>query len=155
MVPNIANLLPESRDGFLYERNYDFLAANGDLPIAGKPLSSYFRRQPTAAVIPKDPEASEAHRAMESRTRFRRLMTTAERPLMGLVPATTQQNDLVIILWYHRRPLIATAFRRSGAAEGDYVFRLKGEAFIPGVMAGEMADSGVLDALPMTRFTFT
>jgi len=82
-------------------------------------------------------------------------MTTPTRPLMGLVPATAQQSDVIIILWYHRRPLIATAFIPTGGTKEEYKFRVKGEeAFIPGIMAGEMADSGILDELPLLKFTF-
>ncbi len=42
------------------------------------------------------------------------------------------------------------------APEGceDYVYKLKGEAFIPGVMNGQLADSGELDAMSMNRFKF-
>ena len=101
-------------------------------------------------------KVAEAHRAMEARTKFRRLMTTSNRPLMGLVPVSAQQGDVVIILWYHSRPLIASALIPDNAPEGfkDYVFQLKGEAFIPGVMNGELANSEELDATPMTRFKF-
>ena len=93
---------------------------------------------------------------MEARTKFRRLMTTSNCPLMGLVPASTQQGDVVIILWYHSRLLIALVMIPDDAPEGcnDYVFKLKGEEFIPGVMKGELADSGELDAAPMIRFKF-
>ncbi|OAF98590.1 uncharacterized protein CC84DRAFT_1234364 [Paraphaeosphaeria sporulosa] len=155
---------PESRprdSDFLYKRNWDFLQANRDLPIGGKPLSSYFTSAPTPTsgpdfryrpAAPSDPTITEAHRAMEARTKFRRLMTTSNRPLMGLVPASTQQEDVVIILWYHSRPLIAKAVKDSDS-EG-YMFLLKGEAFIPGIMDGELVDSGELEGMEMTNFKF-
>jgi hypothetical protein len=84
------------------------------------------------------------------------MMTTSNRPLMGLVPAATQQDDVVIILWYHSRPLIATCLIPDDVNEDsdERVFRVKGEAFIPGVMDGELADQGILDAMPMTKFVF-
>ena len=93
---------------------------------------------------------------MDARTKFRRLITTSNRTLMGLVPASTQQWDVVLILWYHSRPLIASATIPDNAPEGSkvYVFKFKGEAFIPGVMNGELAESGELDAMPMNRFKF-
>ncbi|KAH7064446.1 heterokaryon incompatibility protein-domain-containing protein [Paraphoma chrysanthemicola] len=155
---------PESRprdSDFLYKRNWDFLQANRDLPVGGKPISSYFTSAPTPTfdpdfryrpAAPSDPTITEAHRAMEARTKFRRLMTTSKRPLMGLVPASTQQGDIVIILWYHSRPLIATAVEDS-ASEG-FKFLLKGEAFIPGIMDGELVDSGELEGMEMTNFKF-
>ncbi|EEY16452.1 conserved hypothetical protein [Verticillium alfalfae VaMs.102] len=152
-------------DSFLYKRNWDFIQANRELPIAGKPLSSYFTFQPVQQShlnrLNRSDEHSyhkiaEAHRAMEARTRLRRLMTTSNRALMGLVPASTQQGDVVIILYYHSRPLIATVVIPDGAPEDtdDIVFKLKGEAFIPGVMNGELADSGELDTLPLNNLTF-
>ncbi|RXG43203.1 hypothetical protein VDGE_09754 [Verticillium dahliae] len=152
-------------DSFLYKRNWDFIQANRELPIAGKPLSSYFAFQSVPqshlARLNRSDEHSyhkiaEAHRAMEARTRLRRLMTTSNRALMGLVPASTQQGDVVIILYYHSRPLIATVVIPDGAPEDtdDVVFKLKGEAFIPGVMNGELADSGELDTLPLNNLTF-
>jgi hypothetical protein len=75
---------------------------------------------------------------------------------MGLVPASTQQGDAVIILPYHSRPLIASGIIPSNAPKGsgDLVFKLKGEAFIPGVMNGELADSKELDAMPMRSLKF-
>ncbi|KAM0277244.1 hypothetical protein ACHAQH_005965 [Verticillium albo-atrum] len=156
---------PESwpqNSSFLYKRNWDFLQANRDLSIDGKPLSSYFNLQPVenfSETAMSDPvehsyhKVAEAHRAMEARTRLRRLMTTSNRPLMGLVPASTQQGDVVIILWYHSRPLIATAMIPDEAPEDseDCIFKLKGEAFIPGMMNGELADSGELESTPMTN----
>ncbi|PNH46171.1 hypothetical protein VD0004_g1853 [Verticillium dahliae] len=152
-------------DSFLYKRNWDFIQANRELPIAGKPLSSYFAFQSVPqsqlARLNRSDEHSyhkiaEAHRAMEARTRLRRLMTTSNRALMGLVPASTQQGDVVIILYYHSRPLIATVVIPDGAPEDtdDVVFKLKGEAFIPGVMNGELADSGELDTLPLNNLMF-
>ena len=68
-------------------------------------------------------------------------MTTSNRPLMGLVPTGTQQGDVVIVLQYHSRPLIATICVLDGAPENsqDFTFMLVGEAFIPGVMEGELA----------------
>ncbi|KAL9948181.1 hypothetical protein ACHAQF_005033 [Verticillium nonalfalfae] len=152
-------------DSFLYKRNWDFIQANRELPIAGKPLSSYFTFQPIQQshlnrLNGSDEHSyhkiAEAHRAMEARTRLRRLMTTSNRALMGLVPASTQQGDVVIILYYHSRPLIATVVIPDGAPEDtdDIVFKLKGEAFIPGVMNGELADSGELDTLPLNNLTF-
>lgn len=128
-------------------------------------MSSYFTFQPaesfTANSIGNTTEheyhkIAEAHRAMEARTRFRRLMTTSNRPLMGLVPASTQPGDVVLILHYHSRPLIATAMIPDVAPEGceDYVFQLKGEAFIPGIMRGELADDGELDIMSMYEFKF-
>ncbi|EGY19294.1 uncharacterized protein VDAG_09754 [Verticillium dahliae VdLs.17] len=161
-------LLPETLhrdDSFLYKRNWDFIQANRELPIAGKPLSSYFAFQSVPqsqlARLNRSDEHSyhkiaEAHRAMEARTRLRRLMTTSNRALMGLVPASTQQGDVVIILYYHSRPLIATVVIPDGAPEDtdDVVFKLKGEAFIPGVMNGELADSGELDTLPLNNLMF-
>ncbi|KAE9369878.1 hypothetical protein N431DRAFT_547195 [Stipitochalara longipes BDJ] len=155
-----------SNGSFLYKRNWDFLQANCDLPIDGKPLSSYFKFQSvnnvSGASISNNPaehthhKIAEAHRAMEARTKLRRLMTTSNRPLMGLVPASTQQGDAVIILPYHSRPLIASMITPSNAPKGsgDRVFKLKGEAFIPGVMNGELADSKELDAMPMFSFKF-
>ncbi|KAG7139457.1 hypothetical protein HYQ45_003580 [Verticillium longisporum] len=152
-------------DSFLYKRNWDFIQANRELPIAGKPLSSYFTFQPVQQShltrLNRSDEHSyhkiaEAHRAMEARTKLRRLMTTSNRALMGLVPASTQQGDVVIILYYHSRPLIATAVIPDGAPEDsdDVILKLKGEAFIPGVMNGELADSGELDTLPLSNLTF-
>jgi hypothetical protein len=160
----LLNSFPELRprnSNFLYKRNWDFLQANRDLPVGGKPLSSHFTSPPTNALSSNyryhtaptpDPTITEAHRAMEARTKFRRLMTTSNRPLMGLVPASTQQGDVVIILWYHKRPLIATAVKNSDS-EG-YKFLLKGEAFIPGIMDGELVDSGELEDMEMTNFKF-
>ncbi|KAK0755154.1 heterokaryon incompatibility protein-domain-containing protein [Schizothecium vesticola] len=156
---------PENDDGFLYRRNFDFIEANKDLPIAGEPFSSYFKRQPvsnfstyTRSTTGEHAyhQIAGAHRAMEARTNCRRMMTTSKQPLMGLVPAATQQGDIVIILWYHSRPLIASCIIPDGADEDsdEMWFRIKGEAFIPGVMDGELADQGILDALPMTKFVF-
>lgn len=156
---------PENDHEFLYRRNFDFIEANKDLPIAGKPFSSYFERQPASYFSSHTRnttgehayhQVAGAHRAMEARTNCRRMMTTSNRPLMGLVPAATQQGDAVIILWYHSRPLIASCLIPDGADEDsdERVFRIKGEAFIPGVMDGELADQGILDAMPMTMFTF-
>ena len=156
---------PETRprnSDFLYKRNWDFLQANRDLPIGGKPLSFYFT-SPTATdtissysrnntAPPPDFTTTEAHRAMEARTKFRRLMTTSKRPLMGLVPASTCQGDGIIILWYHSRPLVASAVIDDDS--GEYKFLLKGEAFIPGIMNGELVDSGELEGMEMTNFKF-
>lgn len=93
---------------------------------------------------------------MEARTKCRRMMTTSNRPLMGLVPASTQQGDVVIILWYHSRPLIASCIIPDDADEDsdERIWRIKGEAFIPGVMRGELADQGILDAMSMVEFVF-
>jgi hypothetical protein len=146
----------------MYKRNWNFLQANRDLPVGGKPLSSYFTA-PSKDIMsslvmdysnrPTNHDITEAHRAMEARTKFRRLMTTSNRPLMGLVPASTQPGDAVIILWYHSRPLIATMVTDPDNGE-DVKFLLKGEAFIPGVMNGELVDSGELEAMPLTNFKF-
>jgi hypothetical protein len=155
---------PETRprnSDFLYKRNWNFFQANRDLPVAGKPLSSYFTSPPSSNAVSTysrytapapDATVTEAHRAMEARTKFRRLMTTSARPLMGLVPASTCQGDAVIILWYHSRPLIATAVIDDD--NGGYKFLLKGEAFIPGIMDGELVDSGELEGMEMTKVRF-
>lgn len=150
----------------MYRRNWDFLEANRDLEIDSKPLSSYFQFQPVesydinAVNDSTDDEwyyhkVAEAHQAMEARTKFRRLMTTANKPLLGLVSSATQQGDFVIVLTHHSRPLIASIEVPEGGSIDDLescTFTLKGEAFIPGIMEGELFED--LQSLPMIKFTF-
>ncbi|KAK3624594.1 hypothetical protein LTR56_020941 [Elasticomyces elasticus] len=153
-----------SNDGFLYKRNWDFLQANRDLPIAGKPLSSYLNFQPLdkfdnlPTSNPADHNVTDAHRAMEARTPFRRLMTTSNRPLMGLAPACAQQGDVVIVLAYHSRPLIAMACISHDDSEDNEDaeitgFVLRGEAFIPAIMNGELAEGFKETAMYEFKFT--
>ncbi len=98
---------------------------------------------------------AEAQRAMEARTKFRRLMTTSNQPWLGLVPASTQQGDVIIILTHHSRPLVATlVIPDDGSLEdaSQHKFKLKGEAFIPGMMEGELVEE--LMETPLHRFPF-
>jgi hypothetical protein len=143
----------------LYKRNWDFFQANRALQVAGKPLDSYFTLQPAQSYIQgvlqgvgehSHREIADAHRAMETRTKLRRLMTTSNRALLGLVPASTQQGDAVIILKHHSRPLIAAGVT-SEDGERSWL-RIRGEAYIPGIMQGELAEE--LYDTPIDRFEF-
>lgn len=144
---------------FPYIRNWNFLQANGSLTVNGRRLDSYFTFQPRGYF--KHPfhnfhnelyegesepvEYAAAHQAMEARTRMRRIMTTANNGMMGLVPASTQPGDGVFIIAGHRVPVIAKIVVLSDADRGRVPYeyhklKLKGEAYIEGMMEGEMFD---------------
>ncbi|KAG9229917.1 heterokaryon incompatibility protein-domain-containing protein [Amylocarpus encephaloides] len=142
--------------------NWDFFQANANLEVGGKPLKSYFTPLPSrnavfAGTVKNEQDAQtvvEAHQAMEARTKLRRLMTTSNRPFLGLVPATTRRGDAVILLRHHSRPLIAQYIIPDDTNESynRSWFRLKGEAYIDGLLDGELGE--VLYNTPTEPFVF-
>lgn len=57
---------------------------------------------------------------------------------LGLVPNSVVHGDVVIIIKGHGRPLIAS--KNSGFGISRDTYRLKGEAYVDGMMSGEMME---------------
>lgn len=112
-------------------RLWDFINTSKDLLIAGRPLKSYFT--PKVATEEADFATASARQAMAARTSYRRLATTPKGRL-ALVPASTQPGDAIIVLIGHGNPVVASVVIME---DGSNVFKIKGDAFVHGVMEGE------------------
>lgn len=112
-------------------RLWDFVNQSKDLPIGGRPLGSYF--SPPGANGTNNFATAPARQAMAARTACRRLATTPK-GRVALVPASTQPGDAIIILLGHGNPVVATLILTE---RGTGVFKIKGDAFVHGVMEGE------------------
>ena len=122
-----------------FYRNWHFLKSSADLLIDGRPLSSYFAHlaTPTATDAPAPRPAREtaaARQAMAARTKHRRLIVTKAGRL-GLAPAQTLPGDAVITIVGHPKPVIAR--KVDTAVEGQDLWHLLGEAYVPGIMNAE------------------
>ena len=62
-----------------------------------------------------------------------------EMGFLGLVPNSVRAGDVVIILQGHGRPVIASSVLRYNIFAG---YKMKGEAYIAGMMIGEMMEAG-------------
>jgi hypothetical protein len=74
---------------------------------------------------------------MEARVKNRRLIVTNS-GLIGLAPVLTQPGDVVIILEGHGIPVIARKL-----STGAHGWNIIGEAFVNGMMDGEMMKRGI------------
>ncbi|KFY50076.1 hypothetical protein V496_09611 [Pseudogymnoascus sp. VKM F-4515 (FW-2607)] len=152
-------LLDAFVDGFNYSKTdydlspYEFVIDNAELMINGLPLSSWLprwnlinsimsmskHRLDGMPVFQACPDCrgtiNAAVQTMAIRTKRRRLMLT-EKGYLGLVPNSVMPGDVVIIIKGHGRPLIASTKPASYVPQGTYI--IKGEAYIDGMMSGEM-----------------
>lgn len=152
-------LLDAFVDGFNYSKTdydlspYEFVIDNAELMINGLPLSSWLPRwnlinsimsmskhrldgMPVFQACPdRRGTINAAVQTMAIRTKRRRLMLT-EKGYLGLVPNSVMPGDVVIIIKGHGRPLIASTKPASYVPQGTYI--IKGEAYIDGMMSGEM-----------------
>jgi hypothetical protein len=115
-----------------------FILANAELRVDGKPLKTFFPNleDPWAYWNRIDAKTRALRQTMVSRTKRKRLMVT-ELGFLGLVPNSVSVGDAVIILKGHGRPVVA-----SMVLEKDVVvaYKMKGEAFVEGMMSGEMME---------------
>lgn len=74
-----------------------------------------------------------ARQAMEARTKMRRLIVTKS-GMLGLAPITAQPGDAVIVIVGYGKPVIATKVE---AVDGKPTWRLRGEAYVHGMMNSE------------------
>ncbi|CAM1504107.1 Fc.00g016980.m01.CDS01 [Cosmosporella sp. VM-42] len=118
---------------------WDFIQTSKDLPIAGRPVASYFTPRPLGA--PTDFTTAPARQAMAARTSCRRLATTPK-GRVALVPASTQPGDAIIILLGHGSPVVATCIVKD---DGNTVYKIKGDAFVHGIMEGEAVRTDIFE----------
>ncbi|KAJ4364378.1 hypothetical protein N0V83_008971 [Neocucurbitaria cava] len=135
----------------------DFIVANAELLINGRPLTSYLKRWTDSLELQQELATFGYHQifgnweqvrarmigarhSMVSRIRNKRLMVT-DRGMLGLVPNRVIASDVVLLVQGHGRPLVAS---RLESKKGENLFCLKGEAFIEGMMAGEMMEDEVV-----------
>ncbi|GIZ49341.1 hypothetical protein CKM354_001237300 [Cercospora kikuchii] len=130
-------------DSFVVNRafadlSYYFVEANWNLRIGGVPIKDYFFNPEDTGAVPDmmSRDTSALRQTVTTRTKRKRLMLT-ERGFLGLVPNSVAAGDVVIILKGHGRPVIATEVLED---DGSKTYRLKGEAYIAGMMMGEMME---------------
>jgi hypothetical protein len=115
-----------------------FIFANAELLVGGKPLKSYLPNleDPWAYYNRIDAKTRALRQTMVTRTKRTRLIVTGL-GFLGLAPNSVAVGDVVIILKGHGRPVVA-----SKVLEDDVVvaYRMKGEAFVEGMMSGEMME---------------
>jgi hypothetical protein len=117
-----------------------FFSANKDLRINGESVVSYALSGPVDCRIwdqrEDGPKIKALRQTMLARTKRKRLAVT-EKGYVGLVPNSVEVGDVIIIIKGHGRPVVASPALMEGSTVG---FRLKGEAYVEGMMGGEMED---------------
>ncbi|KAI4949260.1 hypothetical protein J4E91_005724 [Alternaria rosae] len=121
-----------------HHRNWHFLNANNSLLIRNRPLSSWFRPDPTRRPADATKVAG-VMQSMQARTFMRRLIVTAS-GLLGLAPVITQPGDCIMILIGHGVPVLARPCGLGHEPGGREVvaWKLLGECFVDGMMEEEM-----------------
>ena len=136
--------------------NVEFVTANANLRIDGKPLADYIDNWKGGSWYPEpghqwnqmSPDIKALRQTMLSRVKRKRLMVT-EKGYIGLVPNSVVVGDVVIIIKGHGRPLVVSEVKVAGFRIG---FRLKGEAYVEGMMSGEMMEDEQRGALAKLTF---
>ncbi|KAF9893218.1 hypothetical protein FE257_011641 [Aspergillus nanangensis] len=125
------------------DRNWQFFNSNAEFLIYDRPLKSYT----WSGVGDPDPSSLlAAERAMEFRTRNRRLVFTSN-GLLGLAPAATQPGDCILILLNHGVPVIA---RPVGVSfTGVWTTRPRNSPVLAWRMIGECYVGGMMNAQMM------
>ncbi|KAM3414615.1 Heterokaryon incompatibility protein 6, OR allele [Cercospora zeina] len=115
-----------------------FVAANSDLMMAGKPMEDYLVDQDDAWAhfAPIRASTLALRHTVATRTKRKRLMVTTL-GFLGLVPNSVVPGDVVIILRGHGRVMVAS---ETQGEMGSKRYRLKGEAYVMGMMLGEMME---------------
>lgn len=115
-----------------------FMAANAELRLGGVPLLEYLPNWNGTSALSdaENPSARALRQTMAVRTKRKRLMVS-ELGFLGLVPNSVITGDIVIILIGHGRPIIASKVL---GTHGSITYRMKGEAYIEGMMLGEIME---------------
>lgn len=122
-----------------------FIVANAGLLVDDQPLSSYFKHWPLNldgwSQEREDWECARgqttaARQTMMSRVKNKRLMVTGK-GMLGLVPNSVDVGDVILIVRGHGRPLVAS---KVNVENESSMFRVKGEAYVDGMMEGEMME---------------
>lgn len=137
-------------------RNWHFLNSSANLQVQGRPLSSYFTptedpvaQQLSSSSLNSTSTAAQAHLAMTARTKMRRLLITKS-GMIGLGPITSQPGDKVISIIGYGKAIIACQKEVDPGPDGEtdeerhwrkyrgpQHFRLRGEAYVEGMMKSE------------------
>ncbi|KAI9159071.1 Heterokaryon incompatibility protein [Paramyrothecium foliicola] len=124
------------------ERSLDpslhFMAANAELRVGGVPLLEYLPNWhgTSAQSDAENPSTRALRQTMAVRTKRKRLMIS-ERGFLGLVPNSVNVGDVIIVLVGHGRPIVASKML---GTHGSSAYRMKGEAYVEGIMLGEMME---------------
>jgi hypothetical protein len=127
--------------GCLDISNWEFIQGSKSLKIKNAPLEEYFTFSTKSIRETARVASAEARQTMEACTRNRRLFITANGRL-GLAPVRVQKGDRVVILSSHKVPLIVRPVEEIGGGylKGGLRARIIGEAYVSGIMYGEIVD---------------
>ncbi|KAJ1336124.1 WD repeat-containing protein 55 [Microdochium nivale] len=149
-------IVPSSTEGIdlfaqpIDSRLADFIQSSANIRIAGKPLVEYFSSQASlprsaATTTPRaSPKLNDARlkQSMSAKVWGRRLAISKANGFMCLVPMATQPGDQIWVVPGHPRPVI---LRQIIDVDPCMKYcRLVGEAYVDGIMEGEIEGLGVL-----------
>ncbi|KXJ93679.1 heterokaryon incompatibility protein-domain-containing protein [Microdochium bolleyi] len=143
VVPSSTVDIEATKDSIDY-RLADFVESSADFRIAGRPLREYFTSSETTAEPPEPTlNASRLKQSASAKIWGRRLAITKPNGALCLVPMATQLGDQIWVIPGHPRPVVLRPL--IDVSPSVKYCRLIGEAYVDGIMEGEIEGLGILN----------